>query len=264
METIIKNIPKVLGGFSKECLEIGLSLYGKIVDKLIPVSNLKTAEMTKLLENIHRAVNIGLINELKPIANHLEIDLFEVIHAAASKPFGFVPYYPGPGIGGHCIPIDPFYLTWKAKQFGLHTRFIELAGEINASMPHYVVEKTSELLNNSFKPLKGSKVLILGVAYKKNVDDLRESPSLKLINLFLEKGSFVEYSDPHVPIIKKFRKYIFNMKSIKINDLNLKKFDVVLLSTDHDDFDYELILKYSKLIIDTRGKFPKSKNVYSA
>ena len=145
----IKNIPKVLGGHSKECLEIGLSLYGKIVDKLVPVSNLKTAEMTKLLENIHRAVNIGLINELKPIANHLEIDLFEVIDAAASKPFGFVPYYPGPGIGGHCIPMDPFYLAWKAKQFGLHTRFIELAGEINASMPNYVVEKTSDLLNNS-------------------------------------------------------------------------------------------------------------------
>lgn len=260
----INNIPKVLGGYSQECLEVGLSLYGKIVDNLIPVSNLKTAEMTKLLENIHRAVNIGLINELKPIADHLEIDLFEVIDAAASKPFGFVPYYPGPGIGGHCIPIDPFYLTWKAKQFGLHTRFIELAGEINASMPLYVVQKTSELLNNSFKPLKGSKVLILGVAYKKNVDDLRESPSLELINLFLKKGSIVEYSDPHVPFIKKFRKYIFNMKSIKINDSNLKKFDIVLLSTDHDDFEYDLILKYSKLIIDTRGKFPKSKNVYSA
>ena len=190
------TIPKVMGGSTKACAEIGMALYEQVVSKVVAVSSTRAAEMTKLLENIHRAVNIGLMNELKPLADRMGIDLYEVIRAAATKPFGFVPYYPGPGLGGHCIPIDPFYLTWKAREYGMHTRFIELAGEINSAMPAYVVEKTMDALNDIGKPLKGSNVLVLGIAYKKNVDDMRESPSVQLMELLQDKGAEVSYSDP--------------------------------------------------------------------
>ncbi len=249
------NIPKVVGGITKSCLNVGICLYQTIVKQVVPVSSTKTAEMTKLLENIHRAVNIGLINELKILSEKMSIDLYEVIRAASTKPFGFVPYYPGPGLGGHCIPIDPFYLTWKAKEYGMNTRFIELAGEINSSMPNYVCEKIALALNNSYKSVKGSKILVLGLAYKKNIDDLRESPSLEVINTLLNKGAKVDYSDPFFKEFPKTRKYNFKHESIQINKKNLNSYDLVLIATDHDDFDYELIKKFSKLIIDTRGRY---------
>ena len=220
--------------------------------------------MTKLLENIHRAVNIGLMNELKPLADRMGIDLYEVIRAAATKPFGFVPYYPGPGLGGHCIPIDPFYLTWKAREYGMHTRFIELAGEINSAMPAYVVEKTMDALNEAGKPLKGSKVLVLGIAYKKNVDDMRESPSVELMELLREKGAVLSYSDPFFPCFPAMRKYRFDLSSTELSADSLSLFDVVILATDHDAFDYELIQAHSQLIIDTRGKFVPDSRIIRA
>ena len=197
--------------------------------------------MTKLLENIHRSVNIGLVNELKPLADKMNIDIFEVVHAAATKPFGFVPYYPGPGLGGHCIPIDPFYLTWKAREYGMHTRFIELAGEINAAMPEYVAQKTADALNNAGKPLNSSNILILGVAYKKNVDDTRESPSLELIDIFASKQAYVSYCDPYIPKIPQKDHHNVNIESVNLTAAELRKFDVVVLATDHDCFDYTLI-----------------------
>jgi len=216
------------------------------------------------MENIYRAVNIGLVNELKMVAEKMDIDIHEVIKAAATKPFGFTPYYPGPGLGGHCIPIDPFYLSWKAKEFGMNTRFIELAGEINTFMPHYVIKKVDEALNNLKKSIKGSKILILGLSYKKNVDDLRESPSLELIDLLLEKGAIISYCDPFFQKIPATRKHKLKLKSKKLTENVLKSVDLVLLATDHDDFDYELILTKAKLIIDTRGRYPRSKTVIKA
>jgi UDP-N-acetyl-D-glucosamine dehydrogenase len=240
------------------------SLYDEIVDQTVPVSSTQVAEMTKILENIHRAVNIGLVNELKMVADKMNIDINEVIKAAATKPFGFTAYYPGPGLGGHCIPIDPFYLTWKAKEMGVNTRFIELAGEINSAMPSYVVSKVTDALNTVGKSISGSKILILGLAYKKNIDDLRESPSLELIELLLEKGAHVDYSDPFIAETHKTRKNDFNMKSISINKESLNSFNLAILATDHDDFDYKLIEKESKLIVDTRGKFKVSKKVIKA
>ena len=255
-----KTIPKVVSGHTKNCLELTKVLYDQIVDKTVPVSSPKVAEMTKIMENIHRAVNIGLINELKMVADKMDIDIFEVINAAATKPFGFTPYYPGPGLGGHCIPIDPFYLTWKAKEVGMNTRFIELAGEINTKMPHYVVQKVTEALNSVGISIKGSKILILGLSYKKNIDDCRESPSLVIIDLLMKQGAEVEYSDPHVPFAPKTRKYNFNLKSIQLTKGNMNKFDLVLLATDHDDFNFEKIEKEHHLIIDTRGSFNKLKN----
>ena len=218
------------------------------------MSSTRAAEMTKLLENIHRAVNIGLMNELKPLADRMGIDLYEVIRAAATKPFGFVPYYPGPGLGGHCIPIDPFYLTWKAREFGMHTRFIELAGEINSSMPAYVIEKTIDALNEVAKPLNGSKVLVLGIAYKKNVDDMRESPSVELMELLKSKGADVAYSDPFFRSFPRMRKHRFQLLSVDLTAESIASIDVVLLATEHDAFDYELISTYSQLLIDTRGR----------
>tara|TARA_B100001287_G_C22462891_1_gene425886 strand:- start:19 stop:681 length:663 start_codon:yes stop_codon:yes gene_type:complete len=214
--------------------------------------------MTKLLENIHRAVNIGLMNELKPLADCMGIDLYEVIRAASTKPFGFVPYYPGPGLGGHCIPIDPFYLTWKAREFGMHTRFIELAGEINERMPNYVVQKTFESLNESGKAINGSKILLLGISYKKNVDDTRESPSVKIMKMLIDNGAIVDYSDPYHKKFPRMRNYNFNLESVEIKADILSTYDLVLVLTDHDNFDYELIKNHSKLIIDTRGKFTPS------
>ena len=259
-----QTIPKVVSGHTQNCLEVTTALYDQIVDQTVPVSSTQVAEMTKILENIHRAVNIGLVNELKMVADKMNIDINEVIKAAATKPFGFTPYYPGPGLGGHCIPIDPFYLTWKAKEMGINTRFIELAGEINSAMPSYVVSKVTDALNTVGKSISGSKILILGLAYKKNIDDLRESPSLELIELLLEKGAHVDYSDPFIAETHKTRKNNFNMKSISINKESLNSFNLAILATDHDDFDYKLIEKESKLIVDTRGKFKVSKKVIKA
>ena len=251
------NIPKVVGGFTPDCLEVGAALYRSAVDRVVPVSSTRAAEMTKLLENIHRAVNIGLVNEMKIVADRMGIDIHEVIRAAATKPFGFVPYYPGPGLGGHCIPIDPFYLTWKAREFGIHTRFIELAGEINSGMPQWVVGKCADALNEQGRAFKGSRILVLGVAYKKNVDDMRESPSAELMELLTAKGALVEYSDPHVPVFKKMRRYSFQLQSVALTPETIAGYDLVLLATDHDRFDYELIRAHAKLIVDTRGRFAK-------
>ena len=259
-----QTIPKVVSGHTKNCLEVTTALYDQIVDQTVPVSSTQVAEMTKILENIHRAVNIGLVNELKMVADKMNIDINEVIKAAATKPFGFTAYYPGPGLGGHCIPIDPFYLTWKAKEVGMNTRFIELAGEINTGMPNYVIQKVSESLNSIGKSIKNSRILILGLAYKKNVDDLRESPSLELIDILIDKGALVDYCDPYFKSIPNTRKYQIELKSKVLNADVLQSMDLVLLATDHDDFDYDLIEKESSLIIDTRGRFGKSAKVIKA
>ncbi|MBS7660943.1 UDP-N-acetyl-D-glucosamine 6-dehydrogenase [Pseudomonas lalucatii] len=250
-----RTIPKVIGGHTPACLEVGVALYEHAIDKIVPVSSTKAAEMTKLLENIHRAVNIGLVNEMKVVADRMGIDIFEVVDAAATKPFGFTPYYPGPGLGGHCIPIDPFYLTWKAREYGLHTRFIELSGEVNQAMPEYVVSKLMDGLNDNGKALKGSRVLVLGIAYKKNVDDMRESPSVEIMELLEAKGSVVAYSDPHVPVFPKMREHRFNLSSEPLTAENLAGFDAVVLATDHDKFDYELIKQHARLVVDSRGKY---------
>ena len=250
-----KTIPKVVGGYTANCLEVGETLYNVAVDKVVPVSSTKTAEMTKLLENIHRAVNIGLVNEMKIVADKMDIDIHEVINAAATKPFGFTAYYPGPGLGGHCIPIDPFYLTWKAREYGINTKFIELAGEVNTSMPEYVIKKITSGLNKSKKSINGSKILVLGIAYKKNVDDMRESPSVDLMMKLKALGADINYSDPHIPSFPRIRKTFFELDSVEITPENLQKYDCVLLATDHDSFDYKCILNYSQCIIDTRGRF---------
>ncbi len=252
-----RTIPKVVGGYTAKCLEVGVALYGGIIDKVVPVSSTRVAEMTKLLENIHRSVNIGLVNEMKILADRMGIDIHEVIDAAATKPFGFTAYYPGPGIGGHCIPIDPFYLTWKAREYGLHTRFIELAGEINSAMPQWVVDKVTQGLNKNVKALKGSKILVLGISYKKNVDDARESPSVEIMELLHERGANVQYSDPYWPSFPKMRKHHFDLQSVKITPESIKSFDCVLLLTQHDDFDYKMIMDNAKLIVDTRGLYHK-------
>ena len=250
-----KTIPKVVSGVSKNCLELTKSLYDQIVDETVPVSSPRVAEMTKIMENIHRAVNIGLVNELKMVADKMDIDIYEVIKADATKPFGFTPYYPGPGLGGHCIPIDPFYLTWKAKEVGMNTRFIELAGEINTNMPHYVVQKVGEALNSVGKSIKGSKILVLGLAYKKNIGDCRESPSLVIIDLLMKNGAEVEYFDPYVPIAPKTRKFKLNLKSINLTKENIKKYDLLVLATDHEAVDYGLIKKNVRMIVDSRNVF---------
>lgn len=250
-----RTIPKVIGGHTPACLEVGIALYEHAIDRIVSVSSTKTAEMTKLLENIHRAVNIGLVNEMKVVADRMGIDIFEVVDAAATKPFGFTAYYPGPGLGGHCIPIDPFYLTWKAREYGLHTRFIELSGEVNKAMPEYVVNKLMDGLNDRGKALKNSRVLVLGIAYKKNVDDMRESPSVEIMELVSAKGGLVAYSDPHVPVFPKMREHNFNLVSETLSAENIASFDAVILATDHDGFNYSFISKHSSLLIDTRGKY---------
>lgn len=252
------GIPKICGGVTEACLDVGIALYDHVISEVVPVSSTRAAELTKLLENIHRAVNIGLVNEMKVIADKMDIDIYEVIRAAATKPFGFVPYYPGPGLGGHCIPIDPFYLTWKAREYGLHTRFIELAGEINTAMPTYVMKKLADALNDRLKPLKGTKILVLGIAYKKNVDDMRESPSVELMEMLKSAGVQVEYSDPHVPEFPKMREHEFDLKSVELNAQSINTYDAILVTTDHDDFDYQLILDNAQLIVDTRGVYPKN------
>lgn len=250
-----RTIPKVIGGHTSACLEVGVALYTHAIDQVVPVSSTKAAEMTKLLENIHRAVNIGLVNEMKVVADRMGIDIFEVIDAAATKPFGFTAYYPGPGLGGHCIPIDPFYLTWKAREYGLHTRFIELSGEVNKAMPEYVMNKLMDGLNDSGKSVKGSKVLVLGIAYKKNVDDMRESPSVEVMELIRAKGATVAYSDPHVPVFPKMRAHKFDLSSVSLTAERLASYDAVVLTTNHDGFDYDLIKQHAKLIVDTRGVY---------
>lgn len=249
------TIPKIVGGMTPACLEIGIALYELSIEKIVPVSSTKVAEMTKLLENIHRAVNIGLVNEMKIVADRMGIDIFEVVDAAATKPFGFTPYYPGPGLGGHCIPIDPFYLTWKAREYGLHTRFIELSGEINQAMPDYVIKKLMDALNCKGKPLMGSKVMVLGIAYKKNVDDMRESPSVELMEILEKNGAVVAYSDPHVPDFPEMREHKFDLRSMDLKAGNLAAQDAVIVATNHDAFDYDFISQHAKLIIDTRGVY---------
>lgn len=249
------KIPKICGGVTEFCLALGVALYETAIERVVPVSSPATAEMTKLLENIHRAVNIGLVNEMKIVADRMGINIHEVIRAAATKPFGFTPYYPGPGLGGHCIPIDPFYLTWKAKEYGVNTRFIELAGEVNSYMPHFVIEKVVEALNGVVKAVRGSKILVLGLAYKKNVNDVRESPSVHLLELLQAKGAEIAYSDPFVPVFPKMREHHFDLASVEITAEKLAEFDCVLLATDHDSFDYEFICRHARLIVDTRGRY---------
>ncbi|WP_347927670.1 nucleotide sugar dehydrogenase [Pseudomonas helvetica] len=259
-----RTIPKVCGGQTAACLEAGIALYGQVIDRIVPISSTRAAELTKLLENIHRAVNIGLVNEMKVVADKMNIDFHEVIRAAATKPFGFVPYYPGPGLGGHCIPIDPFYLTWKAREYGVHTRFIELAGEVNSSMPDYVISKTSSALNSAKKSINGSRILVLGIAYKKNVDDMRESPSLAIMEKLSALGAIIAYSDPHIPMLKHSgdkHGYQEDLHSTDLTAQTLSEFDLVLLATNHDKFNYEAILQHAQLIVDTRGVYlePSSK-----
>jgi UDP-N-acetyl-D-glucosamine dehydrogenase len=251
-----RNIPKICGGATPACLEVGVALYGQAIDKVVPVSSMRVAEMAKLLENIHRAVNIGLVNEMKIIADRMGIDIHEVIRAAATKPFGFVPYYPGPGLGGHCIPIDPFYLTWKAREFGVNTRFIELAGEVNHSMPEWVVNKVAGALNESGKAIKGSRILVLGIAYKKNIEDVRESPAAQIMEILRERGAQLSYSDPHVPAFPRMREHKFDLVSTPLTKEGLSRQDCVVLVTDHDAFDYQEIAAHSRLLVDTRGRYP--------
>lgn len=250
-----RTIPKVVSGHTPACLEVGQALYAAVIDRVVPVSSTKAAEMTKLLENIHRAVNIGLVNEMKLVADRMGIDIHEVIRAAATKPFGFTPYYPGPGLGGHCIPIDPFYLTWKAREYGLNTRFIELAGEVNTAMPRWVIGKTMDALNARGQALKGARVLVLGIAYKKDVDDMRESPAVELMRLLKEKGALVDYSDPYIPVFPRLRGQSFDLQSITLTPEKIAGYDVLLLATDHAKFDYALLLEKARLIIDTRGVY---------
>ena len=250
-----KNIPKVCGGSTKECLEVGQVLYSMVVGQVVPLSSTRAAELTKLLENIYRAVNIGLVNELKIVADRMGLDIREVIDAAATKPFGFTPFYPGPGLGGHCIPIDPFYLTWKAREYGINTRFIELAGEVNTAMPHWVVGKVIDALNEKGQSLKGAKILVLGLAYKKNVDDPRESPAMEIMEILRSKGADLCYSDPHVPVFPPMRRHQFELQSVELTPEALQHLDCVLLITDHDDFPYDLIAAHAALIVDTRGVY---------
>jgi len=253
-----RTIPKIVGGTTPVCRAVGEALYGTVIDHVVPVASTQAAELTKLLENIHRSVNIGLANEMKLIADRMGIDIYEVIDAAKTKPFGFTAYYPGPGLGGHCIPIDPFYLTWKAREYGLSTRFIELAGEINRDMPEWVVGKVVDALNARQKSLNGSRVLALGIAYKRDVDDMRESPSVFVMEHLRDRGATVHYSDPNVPSFPKMREHHFDLESVELTKENLASYDAVILLTDHSDFDYEAILAHSQLVVDTRGKYRRA------
>lgn len=264
-----KTIPKVVGGISEISGKLAASVYELALDKAVLVSKAEVAEACKIVENVYRCINIALVNELKILFDKMDINVWEVINAAKTKPFGFQAFYPGPGLGGHCIPIDPFYLSWKAREFGMSTRFIELAGEINTAMPEYVVDKVMHALNDHGKPLKGSKVLVLGLAYKKDVDDVRESPSVELIELLNHRGAKVDYHDPHIPAAKEMREYnITHMKSIPLTPTNLKKYDCVLIATDHSTVDYDLVCKHAPLVVDTRNatgdKKRNPKKVYRA
>ena len=251
----VKLIPKVVGGHTPACLERAVALYNKTIDKVVPVSSCRVAEATKLLENIFRSVNIALVNELKLVYGAMGIDIWEVIEAAKTKPFGFMPFYPGPGLGGHCIPIDPFYLTWKAREYGEHTRFIELAGEINTRMPEHVVRAVADALNTECKAIKGSRILILGLAYKPNVDDERESPSYALMKLLAERGAEVAYYDPYVPVIKPTREHpqFAGRESVEWNRATIAAFDLVLIATNHSSVDYNELGNWARCIVDTRN-----------
>ena len=253
--SVVSTIPKIVGGLTPACLEKALALYRKAIKELVPVSSCRVAEAAKLLENIFRSINIALVNELKLVYGAMGIDIWEVINAAKTKPFGFMPFYPGPGLGGHCIPIDPFYLTWKAREYGKHTRFIELAGEINTAMPEHVLHRVADALNQQQKSLNGSKVLVLGLAYKPNVDDERESPSYVLMDLLQERGAEVEYHDPYVPVIKPTREHsrFAGKKSVLWNRDIISGFDLVLIATDHASINYRELAEWSHTIVDTRN-----------
>jgi UDP-N-acetyl-D-glucosamine dehydrogenase len=250
-----RNIPKLVGGTTPACLEMGKLLYGQICEQVIPVSSTQVAEFAKLLENIYRAVNIGLVNEMKIVADRMGVDIWEIISAAATKPFGFTPFYPGPGLGGHCIPIDPFYLTWKAREYGIHTRFIELAGEINEAMPEYVVRQIARTLNDRGRAVKGSRVLVLGLAYKSNVDDMRESPSFKLLDQLREQGAEVSYHDPYIPVISPTREHAAwtGTRSVPWDESTLRSFDCVVVATRHDTYNLEELAAWAPCIVDTRN-----------
>jgi UDP-N-acetyl-D-glucosamine dehydrogenase len=248
-----ETITKVVGGLGPKSLKVATALYGAAINTIHPVSSCDVAESSKILENVYRCVNIALVNELKMLFDRMGIDVWEVVRAAASKPFGYQPFYPGPGLGGHCIPIDPFYLTWKARQYDMRTRFIELAGEINTSMPEYVIARLSEALNTKKKPINGSKILVLGLAYKKDVDDLRESPSIELIEMLRELGARVDYNDPHIPATPKQREHDLGMKSRKLTESMIQSYDCVLIATDHSTYDYDWIVRHAQLVVDTRN-----------
>jgi UDP-N-acetyl-D-glucosamine dehydrogenase len=250
----LAQIPKVIGGVNPPSGRAAVSLYAQVVARVVPVSSTRAAEMTKLLENIFRCVNIAMVNELKMLSLRMGIDIWEVIDAAATKPFGFMPFYPGPGLGGHCIPVDPFYLSWKAREYDFSTRFIELAGEVNTAMPYHVVDAVAAALNNQKKSLKGTRILILGVAYKKDVDDLRESPTLKIMQLLQERGAHLDYNDPYFPQLHKMRHYNYeHMKSVQLSPQVISGYDAVIVATDHSIYDYSTIVDAAKLVVDTRN-----------
>jgi UDP-N-acetyl-D-glucosamine dehydrogenase len=251
----VKRVPKVVGGYTPACLEKAMALYARAIDTLVPVSSCRAAEATKLLENIFRSVNIALVNELKLVYGAMGIDIWEVIEAAKTKPFGFMPFYPGPGLGGHCIPIDPFYLTWKAREYGQHTRFIELAGEINTRMPEHVIYRVADALNSQQKSISGSRILVLGLAYKPNVDDERQSPSYVLMDLLQQRGAAVDYYDPYVPVIKPTREYAHfaGKTSVQWNRASVESFDVVLIATNHSSVNYHELGNWAQCVVDTRN-----------
>jgi UDP-N-acetyl-D-glucosamine dehydrogenase len=249
------TIPKVVGGVTAGCLELATTLYAQAIKQIVPVASTRVAEATKILENVYRAVNIALVNELKIAFERMGINVWDVIEAAKTKPFGFQPFYPGPGLGGHCIPIDPFYLTWKAREYGVSTRFIELAGEVNASMPSYVIHRLMDALNERGKALKGARVLVLGAAYKKDTDDPRESPGLKIMEELLRKGAHVDYSDPHLPRLPLGRRHRLDLASVPLTEATLRQYDAALLVTDHSRFPYDLIHRTASLIVDSRNAF---------
>jgi UDP-N-acetyl-D-glucosamine dehydrogenase len=249
-----RTIPKVVGGTTPECLEAGKTLYSQVIDRVVTVSSTRAAELVKLLENIYRCVNIALVNELKLLTDRMGIDIWEVIDAASTKPFGYTPFYPGPGLGGHCIPIDPFYLSWKAKEYDFSTRFIQLAGEVNTSIPYYVVDRVAAALNDHSKSLRGSKVLVLGVAYKKDVDDVRESPAMEIMELLQHKGAALSYHDPYIPQLHKMRAYDFShMRSTELTEQALAEADLVLVATDHSNIDYQRVVDHARIVVDTRN-----------
>ncbi len=256
-----ETIPKVVGGIGEKSTKLAAALYGSAISKVVPVANCEVAEAAKILENVYRCVNIALVNELKVLFDRMGIDVWEVIRAASTKPFGFQAFYPGPGLGGHCIPIDPFYLTWKARQYELSTRFIELAGEINRAMPEYVVNRLAEALNGAKKPINGSRILVLGLAYKKDVDDLRESPSIHLIEMLKTRGAQVDYNDPHIPKTHRQREHNLQMESVDLSPKTLASYDCVLIATDHSAYDYQMIVDHAKLVVDTRNATTGCRNV---
>ena len=253
VDFVTETIPKVVGGLEPKSGRVAAALYGAAIKTVVPVASCEIAEAAKILENVYRCVNIALVNELKVLFDRMGIDVWEVINAAKTKPFGFSAFYPGPGLGGHCIPIDPFYLSWKAKQYNMVTRFIELAGEINTSMPAYVVERLARALSDRGMPLKGAKVLVLGLAYKKDIDDIRESPSIELIEILRERGARVDYNDPYVPSTHKQREHDLRMRSRPLSAKMLASYDAVLISTDHAAYDYPFIVRHAKLVVDTRN-----------